>query len=90
MNNFILQKLTPIHPNVKVLARKISCFKSQDISIPQVDLSWTEDKIISTISQAAKSGGPGFFYIKNHGIAPSVFEVGYRWIYQKYGEALIV
>ena len=78
MNNFILQKLTPIHPNVKVLARKISCFKSQDISIPQVDLSWTEDKIISTISQAAKSGGPGFFYIKNHGISVSVFEVGYR------------
>ena len=43
--------------------------------IPKVSLEWSEDKIIKTISQAAKSGGPGFFYLENHGIDSSVFEV---------------
>ena len=42
--------------------------------IPRVDLSWSEDKIIETISKAAQSGGPGFFYLQNHGIDSSVFE----------------
>ena len=42
--------------------------------IPRVNLSWTEDKIVDTISKAAQYGGPGFFYLENHGIHPSVFE----------------
>ena len=54
----------------KVFVRKIS---NQNL-IPKVDFSWKEDKIIDTISKAAQSGGPGFFYLENHGIDSSVFE----------------
>ena len=54
----------------KIFSRGIS---KQNL-IPTVDLSWTEEKIISTISKAAESGGPGFFYLENHGIDQSVFE----------------
>ena len=51
--------------------------------IPKVSLEWSEDKIIKTISQAAKSGGPGFFYLENHGINSSVFEVCTKRVFKK-------
>ena len=45
---------------------------NQDL-IPRVDLALPKDDIVKKIVQAAKSGGPGFFYLTNHGIDQSVF-----------------
>jgi len=42
--------------------------------IPKVDLSQSRDAILNSILNAADSGGPGFFYLVNHGIPESVFE----------------
>ena len=52
------------------------CQNQRSIStIPRVSLEWPEDKIIKTILEAAKSDSPGFFYLENHGIQSSIFEV---------------
>ena len=57
--------------------------------IPKVDLSWKEEKIIDTILKAAQSGGPGFFYLENHGIDPSVFENTIHHSYSFYSTTTI-
>ena len=66
----LLSTVTRHSQATKVFVRKIN---NQNL-IPKVDFSWKEDKIIDTISKAAQSGGPGFFYLENHGIDSSVFE----------------
>ena len=66
----LLSTVTRHNQATKVFVRKIN---NQNL-IPKVDFSWKEDKIIDTISKAAQSGGPGFFYLENHGIDSSVFE----------------
>ena len=66
----LLSTVTRHSQATKVFVRRIN---NQNL-IPKVDFSWTEDKIIDTISKAAQSGGPGFFYLENHGIDSSVFE----------------
>jgi isopenicillin N synthase-like dioxygenase len=71
MNSLKLLSTVTRHTQItKVFVRKIN---NQNL-IPKVDFSWKEDKIIDTISKAAQSGGPGFFYLENHGINSSVFE----------------
>merc|ERR1711935_1271138 len=66
----LLSTVTRHSQATEVFVRRIN---NQNL-IPKVDFSWKEDKIIDTISKAAQSGGPGFFYLENHGIDPSVFE----------------
>ena len=66
----LLSTVTRHSQATKVFVRRIN---NQNL-IPKVDFSWKEDKIIDTISKAAQSGGPGFFYLENHGIDSSVFE----------------
>ena len=57
--------------------------QNQNIStIPRVSLDWPEDKIIKTILQASKSNSPGFFYLENHGIKSSIFEVIYKTFFR--------
>ena len=57
--------------------------QNQSIStIPRVSLDWPEDKIIKTILQASKSNSPGFFYLENHGIKSSIFEVIYKTFFR--------
>ena len=57
--------------------------QNQSIStIPRVGLDWPEDKIIKTILQASKSNSPGFFYLENHGIKSSIFEVIYKTFFR--------
>ena len=45
-----------------------------DLEIPIIDLSWNEQKVVDAIMQAADDGGPGFFYLINHGIAPTILD----------------
>jgi len=42
--------------------------------IPKVDLQQPRDVILKSILNAADSGGPGFFYLVNHGIPESIFK----------------
>ena len=44
------------------------------VLIPRVDLEMPKDDIVDKILQASRSGGPGFFYLVNHGIDQSIFE----------------
>ena len=78
MNNIFVRNFCRSQINVRKLSNL-----TQKWIIPKVSLEWSEDKIIKTISQAAKSGGPGFFYLENHGIDSSVFEV-YTKVYSRY------
>ena len=62
--------------NVVISYRKF-CQKSISndlVLIPRVDLGMPTDEIVHQILRAARSGGPGFFYLLNHGIEHSVFE----------------
>ena len=77
MNNIFVRNFCRSQINVRKLSNL-----TQKWIIPKVSLEWSEDKIIKTISQAAKSGGPGFFYLENHGIDSSVFEV-YTKVYSR-------
>lgn len=42
--------------------------------IPTVDLAKPVSEVLAQIQQAADCGGPGFFYLMNHGIPQTVFD----------------
>jgi isopenicillin N synthase-like dioxygenase len=54
-----------------------SPFEDLDV-IPRVDLSRPRSEVIETVRKAANVGGPGFFYLMNHGIQESVFDNAIR------------
>ena len=74
VTSFILYRLRK-PPNL-LLFRKISqdALVSDKVLIPRVDLGLPKENAVETILQAARSGGPGFFYLENHGIKQSVFD----------------
>ena len=64
----------PRRINSNILFNK--SFQQRNISsIPKISLTCPEKYILNSIEQAAKSGSPGFFYLTDHGINSSVFEV---------------
>lgn len=81
----ILIKTLRLNYNVYLtLQNRLNNFsQNQTIStIPRVSFEWPEDKIINTILQASKSNSPGFFYLENHGIKSSIFEVIYKTLFR--------
>ena len=74
MPSFIMSKFRV--PVIQMSLRHMSndTLASNKMLIPRVDLSLPKDDIVDKILQAAKLGGPGFFYLQNHGIDKSVFE----------------
>lgn len=66
--------LTALGGDVKV---QFSPFEDLDV-IPRVDLSQPRSQVIEAVRKAANVGGPGFFYLMNHGIPESVFDNAIR------------
>lgn len=58
-------------------AAETSVFEDSSI-FPRVDLRQPLDEIVLALRQAADKGGPGFFYLTNHGIPESVFDDAIR------------
>ena len=84
MSSFIMRKYRV--PVIQMCLRHMSndTLASNKMLIPRVDLSMPKDDIVDKILQAATLGGPGFFYLQNHGIDRSVFENAIKESHQFY------
>ena len=47
---------------------------SLETSIPTISLAWPRADIVAAITENGSAGGPGFFYLADHGVPQSVFD----------------
>ena len=71
---YILRKYQKIQALVIYRGICQDTITSNKVLIPRVDLEAPKDDIVNKILQASRSGGPGLFYLFNHGIDQSIFE----------------
>lgn len=84
----ILKKCPRLQSLVKLRGICQDSFTANKVLIPRVDLQDSKDEIVSKILQASRSGGPGFFYLLNHGIEKTVFENAISQANQFYSQPL--
>lgn len=70
--------LALLFPALALADLKISSVLDDSTLIPEVDLSQPLGQIVESIRRAAESGGPGFFYLINHGIPETVLDDAIR------------